>query len=688
MQILTISVYNAAGERRDVEFKPDALNIVSGDAQTGKSSLLDIVEYCLGNSEPRVPMGRITQTVQWYAVRFQLPTTRVIAARPRPEPGRESQERAMLTVGAGLEPLAYGDLRANMDRSTLRAELGRLLGIDEVVVGPAAERLDQDSVAVGLRPNVAHAALLCFQAQNEVANRDHLFHRTSDDQLKLALRDTLPYFLGAVPADQVARRQQLADARRTLRQSEAHLLAIDRAGQTRQVRLQSIVDEAHGAGLLPRADYRTNDEAISALRQAAHLRAAPAGGADTNVLVRRRDELRRRLRATNEQRRLLQEHVVTGEDYADGLRVQRGRLASLGLIPKGRRKPDDPDPHSCPMCAAPLNTPDPTVADLFESVLQVDRQLSDVEAGQPRRAQALAAIDREATDLRDQVRAVELALSNLGDSGDPTRNAGELEETAFRRGRIHAMLTQIDDTGASKRAAAEAAVEAARRRVDNLSDTLAADEELAQVNSRLRVISDTMSALASDLDIEHAGQPVQLDGRRLTVVVDTDEGPVRLPRIGSGANWMGYHVVAHLALHKYLIEKQRPVPRFLMLDQPTQAYYPPSGSAVRYDAEGLPEDADSGAVRRLFRMLLSFTATEARGLQIIVCEHAMLDEPWYIQSVEHEWRDGVALIPSAWYRPADGDAPDAGRPDGDSVVYPINEGTESTVREPDADRDG
>jgi hypothetical protein len=162
-----------------------------------------------------------------------------------------------------------------------------------------------------------------------------------------------------------------------------------------------------------------------------------------------------------------------------------------------------------------------------------------------------------------------------------------------------------------------------------------------------------MSALATELGLEHEGSPVRLEGRQLTVVVDTDDGPVPLQRIGSGANWMGYHIVAHLALHQYFIEKARPVPRFLMLDQPTQAYYPPGTGQVRIDREGLPEDADSEAVRGLFRLLRRFAEDDARGLQIIVCEHAMLDEAWYLDRVRHVWRDGRALIPAEWLTAAE-----------------------------------
>src|SRR4051812_47296691 len=83
-----------------------------------------------------------------------------------------------------------------------------------------------------------------------------------------------------------------------------------------------------------------------------------------------------------------------------------------------------------------------------------------------------------------------------------------------------------------------------------------------------------MTRWAERLNLEHHRGEVRLDRRRLTVVADTEQGPVPLRRIGSGGNWVGYHIVAHLALHRYFVRQDRPVPHIRMLDQPTQAYYP------------------------------------------------------------------------------------------------------------------
>ncbi|MFG2794015.1 DUF3732 domain-containing protein [Streptomyces sp. NPDC048419] len=37
-------------------------------------------------------------------------------------------------------------------------------------------------------------------------------------------------------------------------------------------------------------------------------------------------------------------------------------------------------------------------------------------------------------------------------------------------------------------------------------------------------------------------------------------------QVECGENWVGYHLVAHLALRRYFTLHQRPVPRMLLLD--------------------------------------------------------------------------------------------------------------------------
>jgi hypothetical protein len=118
--------------------------------------------------------------------------------------------------------------------------------------------------------------------------------------------------------------------------------------------------------------------------------------------------------------------------------------------------------------------------------------------------------------------------------------------------------------------------------------------------------------------------------------------------MGGGENWVGYHLVAFAALHGHLISQNRPVPRFLMLDQPSQVYFP-QDRPMHAKTEEL--DEDEIAVLRMFRFLKDVTDTLEHKLQIIVMDHADLHDDFFQDAVVQRWRKGEALIPRDWIAP-------------------------------------
>jgi hypothetical protein len=90
--------------------------------------------------------------------------------------------------------------------------------------------------------------------------------------------------------------------------------------------------------------------------------------------------------------------------------------------------------------------------------------------------------------------------------------------------------------------------------------------------------------------------------------------------------------------------QNRPVPRFVMFDQPSQAFFPEEisdGSEI--------EDADWEAVRRQFQLLRDVVQGLDGQLQIIVCDHANLIDDWFQESLIDNWRGGSALVPAEWF---------------------------------------
>src|SRR5205814_86739 len=111
-------------------------------------------------------------------------------------------------------------------------------------------------------------------------------------------------------------------------------------------------------------------------------------------------------------------------------------------------------------------------------------------------------------------------------------------------------------------------------------------------------------------------------------------------------NWVWCHLLAHLALHKWFVDKGRPVPRFLILDQPTQVYYP-----AERDASGsldVLKDSDRDGVVRMFRWLKDRVDEMKGQFQVSVTDHAEVKEPWFSEAIVERWRGGKALVPKAW----------------------------------------
>jgi hypothetical protein len=196
---------------------------------------------------------------------------------------------------------------------------------------------------------------------------------------------------------------------------------------------------------------------------------------------------------------------------------------------------------------------------------------------------------------------------------------------------------------------------ALEERAQRLREQSAAlEEELSDERVRERIDSITsilgrrMTDWARDLDLEHSKFPLRLDLRKLTIVADTADGPLPMDRMGSGENWVGYHLIAHLALHEWFSQRGRPVPRFLFLDQPSQVYFPPEK-----DVDGsmtMVEEDDRKAVVRMFQFVFKVVNELTPGFQVVITEHADIQEDWYQSAIVERWRGGAKLVPEEWPR--------------------------------------
>ncbi|MGW5216148.1 DUF3732 domain-containing protein [Streptomyces sp. NPDC004051] len=643
-------LYSKSGKVRELRFRLGELNIITGSSRTGKSIVLDIVDFCLGRDDAPVSVGPITRTVEWVAVVLQLPDTRAFVARRLPAKGKKSVSTAMLEFGSALEALPYGRLENNCDSDELRQQLGRRIGLGDVRSEP-----QRGSLQAPFAVHLGHAAPLCLQNQDEITTRSILFHRQGERDGGARLAATLPYFLGAVGEDQAQKQHELTTARRLLRRRQQALKTAESADGDIDARLHLLLAQARTAGLMPPQEEFTSREAlIDALREAVRFPPSAAGEESsqterTAALQERRNRLRAQLGEINEQRQFLRRQEAEEDSYTQV--VQRGisRLHAVHLLPDTGPEAAD---AACPLCGSQLPQPDAAVDDMHQTLNALRGQLDSVRTVRPRREETLRILADQADAVREELRGVEGALNSLAElEASRTYFRAQAEERAFLRGRIDAHLSQLPDTGDDYDGSLlqlRSAVAFAQATVDDLEVELDADAVQDRLEHALNYISTDMTAYAQELKLEHSERNIRLDVRKLTVLADTDQGITPLLRIGSGENWVGYHLVAHLALHRYFTLYQRPVPRMLLLDQITQPFYPSDVAKATGNADLIRSDKDRNTVRGMFELMYRFVTDLAPNFQLIVSDHANLPDQWYQDCVRYNWRDGDALIPQAW----------------------------------------
>jgi hypothetical protein len=645
MKISSIHIYSHDGQRRDLRFKVDGLNVITGRSSTGKSALSEIIEYCMGRSSFNVPEGVIRDNVAWFAVIYQFENEQVLVAKPTPTAGGASCSTAMLRRGSQLEAPSFEELAVNTDDDTIVELLSRLLGIPENRTDVALEH-SRDSFDA----NVKHTFYYLFQKQGLVANKDQLFYRQNEQFQPQAIRDTLPILLGVSSHDRYELESRLRTAQRELRINTKQLEQARDAVDTSHEKAIGLYSEAKTVGVIGKTDGNPNaDGIIDALRSALSWKPETIPDDDGSRISRLEEELvqlRKERRDTQARIDSARQFAKRADGYESEATEQVDRLASIKALPKNA----DTGAWQWPFSERNLALESPVATVLLNELASLDKELRIATGQRPKLEAYLTDLAGKVDEIAGAIRQRETELSAAIAANEVIAQMGTRNNAAARvAGRISLFLEGLLPN--EDLARLEAENRRLKKKVQQLEDQIGVDDSDERLASILNNISAQVTRYVQKFDAEFGAYPARLNLQQLTIIFDRPERPVPMGRTGGGENHLAYHLSALLALHLFATQNNRPIPRFLLIDQPTQVYFP--SEQVYKDADGSVQrteaDADLNAVRRLFELLLKFTQEDVPGFQLIVTEHANLGEQWFQDSlVEPPWTKPPALVPEGW----------------------------------------
>lgn len=637
MQIRELVLYGYKGKVRHLPFALGQVNIITGRSKSGKSVVGDIIDYCLGGDSCNIADGVVRDNVAWYGLLLQFEHERVFVARKNPDKGQQTTGVCYIDIGEKIEAPDNCDFSSNTNVSGIEESLTRRIGISENLNTPP-----EGQSRLPLAANIRHALYYCFQGQDEIAAKNFLFHHQSDDFITQAIKDTIPYFLGAISEEALTLENERSILKRKLtlekRKLEENRYLMG-GGSERAI---SLIGEARQAGLIDAStqiDYQNYREMYSVLQTAMNWSPSMIGsnsGMDRLTFLQSKlQEIRDEFDEIGISLDNARKFVGETAGYSGEAQHQKMRLESIGLFEQLTFNPE-----KCPLCSGTLEQPLPSVEMIKASIVNLDKSIANVTREQPKLRAFISDLEREREKKQEEIKALEAEIDGLYQQES---ERARLRDINARRGkvvgRISLWVESVEnDTESEKQ---EQVVKRIEGRIKEIDDILDRDSVEERKQSALSRIQEDMTKWAKALQLEHSDNPYRLDLNKVTVVVDKPERPVPLKQLGSGSNWVGVHLIAYFALQRFFVNANRPVPRFLFLDQPSQVYFP---------SELDEKQIDWNEVNIMYQFIIDRTIELNGKLQVIVVDHADLKEDSFRQFIcENWWPIDKNLVPSDWY---------------------------------------
>jgi hypothetical protein len=633
MQIQKIVLYGKNAEKRILNLRLGQLNIISGKSKTGKSVIGDIIDYCFGGSSCNIAVGVVRDTTDWYGLLLEHNRELLFVARQNPPVGQASTGKCCYQFGVSDVPDNV-NFAAPVDVAGLEKLLSQKIGISENLFTPPEGQSRQP-----LSANIRHAMFYCIQGQDEIAAQKILFHKQSEQFVPQAIKDTLPYFLGIVNEHNL----ELAAERTRLRR-ECLIIqrSIDEVQQLQGNGLEratALIEEARNVGLISdnnNIDLNDYISVRSALKEACLWNPVDVRITGMDRISYLQTQIHNdqvALENCDIDIRNAKEFLNESSGYSTEVLHQISRLQSIGLF-----EAIDFTENHCPLCSAELSQPLPCATDIQNAVKRLSENLSSAKRDQPQINSYIEQLQQERQKITNRIKTAKADIEAIYAENKETIAFKDLNARRARIvGRISLWLESViikDDSAIQKER-----MEKKKQRIEEIDGLLSEDLIEESKQSIINRLSVEMTKWAQELQLEHCDYPYRLDINKVTVVVDR-ERPVPLQQLGSGSNWLGCHLIALFALHKFFIQNHRPVPQFLFIDQPSQVYFPP---------ETNDDNVDSQEIRTIFGFIQKRIQELAPNMQVIIVDHADIQEKYFQDAVVEKWWDkGQCLIPLSW----------------------------------------
>jgi hypothetical protein len=642
-------------EIQEVVFKNDKISIIHGISGTGKSSIISIIDYCLGSSKCAIPVGLIRESVIWFGLKVDIRGYKYLIARKTPGHKTVSNEYYLYNFLEKIPDI----LTVTHSNVTFKNKFNQLVNLSDLPQSDENETIGFDG-----RASFRDMAAFNFLPQHIVANPYTLFFKADSYQNKERLQRVMPFALGIINREYMIKEKERTDLQKRLDSLLKQQAVNKNALSSWNIDVDRLWRESIELGLIPTSEQQDTDSKVLTLKlinetyiegnigkllgvpnygySNERLKYLTAQGEETQKII---DMLRMKIRN-------FENLFSKGNDFAQAIKKEKEHIVGFDWL-KNSISPNG----QCIGCGSTNNTLLAVVNSLENQVLKINN-ISEVLFENPIADKELVKIKKELRDQQEKLNTIRKERINIELIDKGTNDSlnkiyvliGKIQETLSSLNKVK----NTDDIGER--------IKELSSSLNSLNGYFLTNNKESRENIIYRKINSLIEKYSDQFKLERRGN-ISLDKKELTLSFKETEHSRSefLWEVGSGANWMGYHISSFLALHEFLSHEERahlPPFSFLVIDQPSQVYFPSTASGENtldyLDPNGnlkITRQNDIVATRRIFEILSEAIEDNNYYFQIIVLDHADKSIWGNVKNTYEAacWKDeGDGLIPKSW----------------------------------------
>lgn len=578
------------GQLRTLSFSNDKVNVITGNSKTGKTAILEIIDYCLCGSKETVVISyeHIAENVAWYGIRFFInDKTYTIARGEITEKGKFSNEYFFSQTGEiPAQPCV------KMEEAQIKTILEQEFSINDNVT------ISYGGKSVRKNAKLSFRYFLVFNTLSKdiIDNGKTFFDKMHIERYRDVWPQIFDLALGVINFETLQVQKKIADL-----QQEIYALDMERKKVAKRLELRSdsislLVKQAKEAGLIE--EGLDVDEAFKVLERLIENNGLCFSGdfpieQEYERIQQERDDLALQLAK-------LRRFKKSYSEYRERLREEEDSLQPIIYIQK--------------------QFTDKTRGEYLQFLTNLSNELKKVRSAIKERRPFEYDVDHKIRDVSKRIKELDSQLSKTARVEYQTIPAAQ---KLISFGEIKAEYRRLepqkgDDHLETKISEKEKELE----EIEGQNIGIAESRELT-IKTLNEYIQSYIHKAKDELD-EYGQYWAWFDYKKAILTLKKDKAAA-IANISSSSDHLYMHLCLFAGLHHMLLSENTPyVPSFLIIDQPSRPYFNTEEYSYKDSEKTISNKDDWSKVKGIFALwdyFFTLILSQKKHFQVIMLEH-------------------------------------------------------------------